>query len=73
MRLDRLPEAMQRQVREKAGLPEPRKKDRTGSTVRIDGTCWSCGEHFTHVKRWEEHVSANAGHRRLELIAERPA
>lgn len=73
MKLEDLPESMQRQVREKAGIAEPRKKDRTGSTVRIDGTCWTCGEHFTHVKRWEEHTAANDGHRRLELIAERPA
>ena len=41
-------------------------------TVTIDGTCWTCGRHFAHVKRWEEHTAANPGHRRLELIAERP-
>lgn len=72
MRLEDLPPAMQAQALEKAGLPAKPKKDRRGaSTVAIDGTCWTCGEHFTHVKRWEEHTATNPGHRRLELIAER--
>lgn len=72
MKLEDLPESMQRQVREKAGIPEPKPKDRKGaSRTTTDGVCWECGERFTSVTKWERHTAANEGHRRLELIAKR--
>jgi hypothetical protein len=70
MRLEDLPESMQRQVREKAGIREPRKKDRTGAgRTTTDGVCWGCGERFTSTTAWEKHSDAT-GHRRFELVAD---
>lgn len=72
MRLEDLPPAMQQQVREKAGLREPRKKDRRGdSKTATDGICWTCGERFTSTTAFEKHSDSNPGHHRFELIAER--
>lgn len=70
MRFDDLPPALKAHVREKAGMPEPRKKDRKGATrSAIDGHCHTCGEHFTRERDWERHTAENPGHRRLELVA----
>ena len=70
MRFEDLPPAMQAQVREKAGLSEPVKRDRTGAgRTGTDGVCWGCGERFTSTTAWERHSDA-FGHRRFELIAE---
>lgn len=72
MRFEDLPPALQTQVRAKAGMPEPRKKDRTGAgRTATDGHCWTCGERFTSTTAFERHSDTNPGHGRFELIAER--
>lgn len=70
--IEDLPPATAAQVREKAGLREPRKKDRRGATkTATDGICWTCGERFTSTTKFEKHSDSNPGHRRFELLAER--
>jgi hypothetical protein len=68
---DDLPKHLQQQVLEKIGRPPRAKRSRKGdSRDATDGRCFTCGESFTSVRRWEEHTAANPGHRRLELMSE---
>lgn len=72
VRLEDLPGPMQAQVREQAGVREPRRKDRRGAErVATDGVCVACGTRWKSVSKWERH-SDETGHRRLELIAQHP-
>ena len=73
VRLEDLPPKLREQALQQMNRTLPAPKDRKGANrTTTDGVCWECGERFTSVTKWERHTAANPGHRRLELIAERP-